>query len=303
MVVQLPAFNRMEKIMMTVQQQRVWVITGCSTGLGRALTKAVLDRGEIVVATARKPSRLEDLAQQYGDRSLILPLDVTQPAEVQAAVHQTIETFGRIDVLVNNAGYGVFGAVEEVSDLDVRRQFETNVYGALDMTRAVLPHLRRQRSGRILNISSSGGFVGFPGAGIYCAAKFALEGWSEALAKEVAPLGIHVTIVEPGAFRTAFNGTLVAPNRSIDDYSVTSSQMLQWLRQMDGQQPGDPQKAAAAMMQVVHHPNPPLRLVLGSDTLDAIHAKLAAVAADLAAWKDISINTAFDGVAVSAIGG
>ncbi len=289
--------------MMTVQQQRVWVITGCSTGFGRALTEAVLDRGEIVVATARKPQQLEDLAQPHGDRILILPLDVTQPLEVQAAVNQTIETFGRIDVLVNNAGYGVFGAVEEVRDLDVRRQFETNVYGALDMTRAVLPHLRRQRSGRILNISSSGGFVGFPGAGIYCASKFALEGWSEALAKEVAHLGIHITIVEPGAFRTAFNGTLVAPNRAIDDYSVTSSQMLQWLRQMDGQQPGDPKKAAAAMIQVVNHPNPPLRLVLGSDALDAIHAKLATAAADLAAWKDISINTAFDGVAVSAIGG
>jgi NAD(P)-dependent dehydrogenase (short-subunit alcohol dehydrogenase family) len=289
--------------MMIVQQQKVWLITGCSTGFGRALTEAVLARGEIVVATARKPQRLEDLAQQFGDRILALSLDVTQPSEVQAAVNQTIETFGRIDVLVNNAGYGVFGAVEEVSDLDVRRQFETNVYGALDMTRAVLPHLRRQHSGRILNISSSGGFVGFPGAGIYCASKFALEGWSEALAKEVAPLGIHVTIVEPGAFRTAFNGTLVASKQSIDDYSVTSNQMLQWLRHMDGQQPGDPKKAASAMIQVVNHPNPPLRLVLGSDSLDAIHSKLAAVATDLATWKDISIDTAFDGATMSAIGG
>jgi NAD(P)-dependent dehydrogenase (short-subunit alcohol dehydrogenase family) len=288
---------------MTIQKQKVWFITGCSTGFGRALTEAVLERGEIVVATARKPQRLEDLAQQYGDRILVLPLDITQPSDVQAAVNQTIATFGRIDVLVNNAGYGVFGAVEEVNVLDVRRQFETNVYGALDITRAVLPHLRRQRSGRILNISSSGGFIGFPGAGIYCASKFALEGWSEALAKEVAPLGIHVTIVEPGAFRTAFNGTLVSPNQAIDDYAATSGQMLQWLRQMDGQQPGDPKKAAAAMIQVVNSPNPPLRLVLGSDVLEAIHTKLAAVAADLAAWKDVSIDTAFEGVAMSAIGG
>lgn len=289
---------------MVVQQQHVWLITGCSTGLGRALTEAVLERGEIVVATARKPQQLKDLAQQHGDRILVLPLDVTKPSDVQAAVNQTIATFGGIDVLVNNAGYGVFGAVEEVSDIDVRRQFETNIYGALDVTRAVLPHLRRQRSGRILNISSSGGFVGFPGAGIYCASKFALEGWSEALAKEVAPLGIHVTIIEPGAFRTEFNGKpLVLPNQTIDDYTATSGQMLQWLRQMDGQQPGDPKKAAAAMIQVVNSPNPPLRLVLGADVLDAIHAKLATVVAELADWKDVSINTAFDGVTVSAIGG
>jgi NAD(P)-dependent dehydrogenase (short-subunit alcohol dehydrogenase family) len=298
-------------MIMTTQEPRIWFITGCSTGFGRALTEAVLERGEIVVATARQPDRLSDLIQQYGvgqspaggTRILALPLDVTQSSDIQLAVNRAIETFGRIDVLVNNAGYGVFGAVEEVSDADVRRQFETNVYGALGVTRAVLSHLRRQRSGHILNISSSGGFIGFAGAGIYCASKFALEGWSEALAKEVAALGIHVTIVEPGAFRTAFNGTLVAPSQPIEDYAATSGQMLQWLQQMNGQQPGDPHKAAIAMIQAVDHPNPPLRLVLGADTLDAVHAKLEAIATDLADWKDISINTAFDGVAVSAIGG
>lgn len=288
---------------MTTQQPHIWFITGCSTGFGRALTEAVLERGEIVIATARQPDKLNDLVLKYGDRILPLPLDVTQSSDTQAAVEQAIATFGRIDVLVNNAGYGVFGAVEEVSDADVRRQFETNVYGALDVTRAVLPHLRRQRSGHILNISSSGGFIGFAGAGIYCASKFALEGWSEALAKEVAALGIHVTIVEPGAFRTAFNGTLVSPSQPIEDYAATSGQMLQWLQQMNGQQPGDPHKAALAMIQAVEHPNPPLRLVLGADTLDAVHAKLEAIATDLAGWKDISINTAFDGVEVRAIGG
>ncbi|WP_228061507.1 SDR family oxidoreductase [[Phormidium] sp. LEGE 05292] len=288
---------------MTTQQPRVWFITGCSTGFGRALTQAVLERGEIVIATARQPDKLNDLIEQYRDRILSLSLDVTQSADIQMAVNQTIATFGRIDVLVNNAGYGVFGAVEEVSDTDVRRQFETNVYGALGVTRAVLPHLRRQRSGHILNISSSGGFIGFAGAGIYCASKFALEGWSEALAKEVAPLGIHVTIVEPGAFRTAFNGKLVSPTQAIDDYAATSGQMLQWLQQMNGQQPGDPHKAALAMIQVVNHSHPPLRLVLGADTLDAVHGKMEAFEADLAAWRDISINTAFEGAAVSAIGG
>lgn len=288
---------------MTTQQSRVWFITGCSTGFGRTLTEAVLERDEIVVATARQPDKLNDLVLQYGDRILALPLDVTQSSNIQMAVNQAIATFERIDVLVNNAGYGVFGAVEEVSDANVRQQFETNVYGTLNVTRAVLPHLRRQRSGHILNISSSGGFIGFAGAGIYCASKFALEGWSEALAKEVASLGIHVTIVEPGAFRTAFNGTLVSPSQLIDDYAATSGQMLQWLQQMNGQQPGDPYKAALAMIHVVNHSNPPLRLVLGADTLDAVYAKLEAIATDLADWKDISINTAFDGVAVSAIGG
>lgn len=288
---------------MISQQQRIWFITGCSSGFGRALTEAVLEHGDSVVATARQPQRLEDLAIQFGNRILILPLDVTQSTDIQVAVQQAINTFGQIDVLVNNAGYGVFGAVEEVNDQDVRRQFETNVYGALNVTRAVLPHLRRQRSGHILNISSSGGFVGFAGAGIYCASKFALEGWSEALAKEVATLGIHVTIVEPGAFRTAFNGKLISPQQAIADYAETSAQMLEWLRQMDGQQPGDPKKAAVAMIEVVKHPNPPLRLVLGADTLEVIHAKLEAVAADLEAWKDISMNTAFEGVPMTAIGG
>lgn len=288
---------------MTRQHRRIWFITGSSSGFGRALSETALERGDSVVATARKPERLADLVQQYGDRLLALPLDVTQAFQISTAVMRAMRAFGRIDVLVNNAGYGVFGAVEEVSPQAVRRQFETNVYGALEVTCAVLPHLRRQRSGYILNISSSGGLVGFPGAGIYCASKFALEGWSEALAQEVAPLGIHVTIVEPGAFRTAFNGALQTPNRTIEDYRETSGQMLQWLRQMQGQQPGDPRKAAAAMMQVVDHPKPPLRLMLGADTLDAVQAKLDAVATDLAAWQDVAINTAFAGTTAGAIGG
>lgn len=288
---------------LTVQRQRVWFVTGSSTGFGRALTEVVLETGDIVVATARQPQQLDGLTKQFGNRILTLPLDVTQPTDVQEAVNQAIATFGRIDVLVNNAGYGVFGAVEEVKDREVRQQFETNVYGALDVTRTVLPHLRRQRAGRILNISSSGGFVGFAGAGIYCASKFALEGWSEALAKEVAPLGIHVTIVEPGAFRTAFNGKLVSPPQALDDYATTSGQMMDWLRQMDGQQPGDPRKAAVAMMQVVNHPNPPLRLALGADVLEAIQTKLEAITADLKEWQAVSIDTAFAGAVVHTIGG
>lgn len=289
--------------MMVEQRQQIWFITGCSSGFGRALAETVLEQGGQVAATARNPQQLNDLKQQYGNRILVLSLDVTQLPDIQAAVNQTIATLGRIDVLVNNAGYGVFGAVEEVSDADIKRQFETNVYGSLNVTRAVLPHLRRQKSGYILNISSSGGFVGFPGAGIYCASKFALEGWSEALAKEVAPLGIHVMIVEPGAFRTSFNRTLVAPDSAIEDYAATSGQMLQWLQQMDGQQPGDPRRAATAMIQAVNHANPPLRLLLGADVLAVVQSKLEAVAADLATWKDVSVNTTFDGATVKAIGG
>lgn len=288
---------------MTPQHRKIWFITGSASGFGRALTETALERGDSVVATARQPKRLADLGQRYGDRLLALSLDVTQPLQIPTAVMRAIRAFGRIDVLVNNAGYGVFGAVEEVSPQAVRQQFETNVYGALEVTCAVLPHLRRQRSGHILNISSSGGLVGFAGAGIYCASKFALEGWSEALAQEVAPLGIRLTIVEPGAFRTTFNDALQTPNRRIEDYRDTSGQMLQWLRQMQGQQPGDPHKAAAAMMQVVEHPTPPLRLVLGADALEAVQAKLETVAAELADWQDVAINTAFAGATMGAIGG
>lgn len=284
--------------------EKVWLITGSSTGFGRSLTEAVLKKGDSVIATARKPEQLDDLVTKYTDTAKAVRLDVTNPQEVHNAVDAAIDAFGRLDVLVNNAGYGTVGAIEEVSDEAIRRQFDTNVFGALEMMRAVLPIMRQQRSGHILNVSSVGGFASFGATGIYCATKFALEALSEALAKEVAALGIKVTIIEPGAFRTDFNGrSLSAPEQLIEDYAPVSGTFLKWLEDMDGKQPGDPDKAAAAMIQVVESDNPPLRLALGADAVAAIEEKLKSVQAELDAWKEVSVNTAFDGVEMGAIGG
>jgi NAD(P)-dependent dehydrogenase (short-subunit alcohol dehydrogenase family) len=290
--------------MTSVQNSRVWLITGSSSGFGRAIAQAVLDRGEKVVVTARNPQHVEDIQTKYPDRALAVQLDVTQPAQVKAAVETAIAKFGRIDVLVNNAGYGTMGALEELSDEATRRQFETNVFGALNMMRAVLPSMRQHRSGYILNLSSVGGFVSFPGAGIYCATKFALEALSEALVKEVESLGIKIIIVEPGAFRTDFNGrSLVLADTQIADYEPIVGGFRQWLQDMDGKQPGDPVKAAEAMIQAVNSDNPPLRLALGADAVDAIETKLESVKAEMEAWKDVAVNTAYEGAAVGAIGG
>jgi len=285
-------------------QTRVWLITGSSTGFGRMLAEAVLDQGETVVLTARNPQQVEDLTAKFPARTLAARLDVTNPTEVREVVKVAIATFGRIDVLVNNAGYGTLGAIEEVSDEDIRRQFDTNVFGALDLTRAVLPHMRQQRSGHIINFSSVGGFVSFPGSGIYCSTKFALEGISEALAQEVAPFGIKVIIVEPGAFRTDFSGrSLVVSDTQIADYEPVIGQYRQWVQDIDGQQPGDPKKAASAIIQAVNTENPPLRLALGADAVNAIDAKLKSVKAELDAWRQVAVDTAFEGVVVSGIGG
>ncbi len=283
---------------------KVWLITGSSTGFGRSLTEAVLKKGDRVIATARKPEQLDDLVTKYPDKAKAVRLDVTNPQEVHDAVDAAIDAFGRIDVLVNNAGYGTVGAIEEVSDEAIRRQFDTNVFGALEMMRTVLPIMRQQHSGHILNVSSVGGFASFGATGIYCATKFALEALSEALAKEVATLGIKVTIIEPGAFRTDFNGrSLSAPEQLIEDYAPISSTYLKWLEDMDGKQPGDPDKAAVAMIQVVESDNPPLRLALGADAVAVIEEKLKSVKVELDTWKEVSVNTAFDGVETGAIGG
>jgi NAD(P)-dependent dehydrogenase (short-subunit alcohol dehydrogenase family) len=289
---------------MMTDDTKVWLITGSSTGFGRSLAEAVLAKGYRLVATARKPEQLDDLVATYPDTAKAVRLDVTNPQEAQQAVSAAIDAFGRIDVLVNNAGYGTMGAVEELSDDIVRKQFETNVFGALEMMKAVLPHLRQQRSGYILNLSSVGGFVAFPGAGIYCATKFALEALSESLAQEVASLGIKVIIVEPGAFRTDFNGrSLVLSETQIEDYASVIGGFRQWLQDMDGKQPGDPNKAAQAMIQAVESDEPPLRLALGADAVDAIDHKLTTVKAELEAWRSVAVNTAFPGAEVSAIGG
>lgn len=284
-------------------QTKVWLITGSSTGFGRAIAEAVLAKGDRVIATARKPEQLGNLVDQYPETAKAVRLDVTNSQEIRDAIEIAIDSFGSIDVLVNNAGYGSFGAIEELSNEDIRHQFAVNFFGALDLTRGVLPLMRQKRSGHILNLSSVGGFTSFSGAGIYNATKFALEGLSEALATEVAPLGIKVTIVEPGAFRTDFSGrSLVVPDRQIDDYASTSGQFVKLAQDIDGKQPGDPIKAAEAMIQVVESDNPPLRLVLGADALGAIWDKLQSVREENSAWEEVTINTAFEGMRATTIG-
>jgi len=274
---------------------RTWLITGASSGFGRALAEEVLEHGDRVVATARDAEKVRDLERTHPGRARAVALDVTRPEQVRAAVGEAIGFSNRINVLVNNAGYGLLGAVEELDDDEVRRQFETNFFGALDVMRTVLPHMRAHRSGHILNISSEGGFMGVPGAGAYNASKFALEGLSEALAAEIAHLGIKVTIVEPGAFRTDWAGrSLVQARRTIDDYAASSGRVRGLVPTTSGQQPGDPRRAAKAMIQVVEAENPPLRLVLGEDALEHIRGKIDHVLADLAAWEASSRSTAFE---------
>jgi len=279
---------------------KVWLITGSSTGLGRALAQAVLERGYHLVATARQPEQLKELSDRYPDRVTTIALDVTNAQSIQQAIEAALNAYNRIDVLVNNAGYGTVGAIEEVNDGDIRRQFDTNLFGAINVTRAVLPTLREQRSGHILNISSANGISAFAGVGIYSATKFALEAISEALAQEVKPLGIKVTIIEPGSSRTNFSSRALSTlSHQINDYAQTSGKIVQRLQERDGKQPNDPAKAAAAMIQVVESDNPPLRLALGEDSVNLITQKLESMKAELEAWKDVSMNTAFEEVKAS----
>jgi NADP-dependent 3-hydroxy acid dehydrogenase YdfG len=279
---------------------KVWLITGSSTGLGRALAQAVLEHGYHLVATARQPEQLKELSDRYPDRVMTIALDVTNAQSIQQAVDAALNAYNRIDVLVNNAGYGTVGAIEEVNDDDIRRQFDTNLFGAINVTRAILPTLREQRSGHILNISSANGISAFAGVGIYSATKFALEAISEALAQEVKPLGIKVTIIEPGSSRTNFSSRALSTlSHQINDYAQTSGKIVQRLQERDGKQPNDPAKAAAAMIQVVESDNPPLRLALGKDSVSLITQKLESMKAELEAWKDVSMNTAFEEVKAS----
>ena len=275
--------------------EKVWFITGSNSGFGRSLTEAVLAKGDNVVATTRHPEVMEDLVKQYPDTVKAVRLDITKSDEISAAIDTALETFGQIDVLVNNAGFGTLGAVEEVSEDQFRNQFEVNCFGTLKLTQALLPHFRQRQCGHILNISSVGGFTSFPGTGIYSSTKFAIEGFSEALAKEIAPLGIKLTLVEPGAFRTEFAGdSLATPENLIDDYEETAHKFLQQQEQMSGQQPGDPDKAAQAMIKAVESDNPPLRLVLGEDALQATRKKMESFQKELEAWEEVTLSTAFE---------
>ncbi|QBD80119.1 SDR family NAD(P)-dependent oxidoreductase [Ktedonosporobacter rubrisoli] len=280
---------------------RVWFLTGSSSGLGRALAEAVLAHGDRLVATARHPEQLEDLTLLYPNRLLTAQLDIMSEEQSKAAVAQAMKTFGRIDVLVNNAGFGLFGAVEEASAAEVRQHFETNVFGPLNVTRAVLPVLRAQRQGHILMLSSLSGIVSTMGMGMYNASKFAIEGFSGALAQEIAPLGIHLTLIEPGMLRTDFTGrSLKMAQHTIGDYAQTSGMVIEWNKQhVNGKQQGDPARAAQAMIKVVESPEPPLRLVLGADALEMIRKNLASMEQEMKVWEATSLSTAFSNEKVS----
>ncbi|MBC8137235.1 MAG: SDR family NAD(P)-dependent oxidoreductase [Fibrella sp.] len=276
---------------------RVWFITGTSTGFGRELAIAALDAGNKVVATARKPETLSDLSAKYGDNVLAVRLDVTNKADIDAAVKAATDTFGQIDVLVNNAGYGVFGGFEEISDKQFREQYETNVFGVIAVTQAILPQMRARKAGHVLNVSSVVGLVAPPGMSAYASSKFALEGISEAMAAELAPLGIHVIIVEPGAFKTGFGNVGVPKgDNPLPDYTATAGGTIGWLEAMvaEGSAPGDPTKAAKAMLAIVDDPNPALRLMLGSDALGMVQPKLDGLKANLEQYAHISNSTNFD---------
>jgi NAD(P)-dependent dehydrogenase (short-subunit alcohol dehydrogenase family) len=274
-------------------KERVWLITGCSTGFGEALAQEVLQAGERAVVTARKLEAVQHFAEEFPRRAMPFALDVTQPAMVERCVAQALERAGRIDVLVNNAGYGVVGAVEEVSDAEARQIFETNVMGLLHVTRAVLPHMRERHSGHIVNVSSMTGLFAPPGFGFYSGSKFAVEGLSEALATEVKPLGIKVTLVEPGPFRTNFRGGLVIAKRVLGDYEQTVGPVRKTMAQPGGTQPGDPRLAARLIVQVVNSAHPPLRLPLGEIAINNIRNKLAAVEKDIKEWEEVARATSF----------
>jgi NAD(P)-dependent dehydrogenase (short-subunit alcohol dehydrogenase family) len=267
----------------------VWLVTGCSTGFGRELATLLIARGYRVAATARDPAKVADLVRGHEANALAQRLDVDKPAEIAAVVKATTETFGRIDVLVNNAGYGYLSAVEEGDDADIRAMFETNVFGLAAMIRAVLPVMRARKSGAIVNISSQGGFIGFPGTGYYSATKFAVEGLSEALAKEVAPFGIKVLIVEPGPFRTDWAGrSLKMPKAPIEAYAETAIARRNVIHGYSGSQPGDPVRAAEAIVATVESANPPLRLPLGSIAFEGMSAEIEAVRKAIASIEAVA---------------
>jgi NAD(P)-dependent dehydrogenase (short-subunit alcohol dehydrogenase family) len=274
---------------------KVWLITGASSGFGAEMATAAIEHGDRVVGTFRKPEQADAFTQQHKGNGLGLVMDVNHETQIKSGVQQAVQQFGRIDVLVNNAGYGTIGAVEEFSMEEIRSQFETNFFGAVALTKEVLPLMREQKGGNILAISSAAGFKATGGFGIYNASKFALEGFTEALAQEVAPFNIRVTIVQPGPFRTQFAGTSVQLAQTrMDEYKLTPvAQMYHYISRIDGRQEGDPVKGAKAIVDFVHGDSKTLRLPLGKHSLDAIKAKLRAVQADMEANEQIALSTLF----------
>lgn len=281
---------------------RTWLITGASRGFGTLIAQQALAAGDAVIATARNPEAIEARLGRHPNL-LAVRLDVTREEDAHAAVAAGIKHFGQIDVLVNNAGYGVLGAVEETSASETERLFATNVFGLLNVTRAVLPHMRRQRSGHVINISSLGGYQAYTGWGVYGSTKFAVEGISEAMHQELAPLGIKVTVVEPGFFRTDFldDQSLVKTALELPDYAATVGVMRHHAEAANHAQPGNPAKLAEALLALVNAANPPLRLALGSDAVARIEAKNSAVEQELAQWRDLSLSTDFAALSKEAV--
>jgi short-subunit dehydrogenase len=272
----------------------VWMITGCSTGFGRELALQTLERGFRVVLTARDPATIRELAAAYPDTALALTLDVTRSQDIEHAMNESRRAFGPVDVLVNNAGYGYYAPIEEGDEAAVRTMFETNFFGLVALTRALLPSMRMRRKGFIVNISSVGGLVAHPGSGFYAATKFAVEAVSEALSKEVATLGVHVLLVEPGPFRTRFiDNAQGAPGVRIHDYESTVGVRRAAVHAASGKQPGDPARGAAAIIAAVESPSPPLRLVLGAQALGHIRAKLKSLTEDIETWEATTLASDF----------
>lgn len=277
------------------QQSKVWFITGCSTGFGRYIAKQAIASGYKVVVTARNVEQVKDITAGNEESTLALPLDVTKQDQIESAVAATIEKFGRIDVLVNNAGIGYFSSVEESVEEETRKMFEINFWGLMHMTNAVLPQMRAQKSGHIINFSSIGGLTSFPTLGYYHATKYAVEGVSESLSQELAPFNIHVTLIEPSSFRTDWGGrSSVKTDTAIPELKESIvGQMLQSVDQMAGQEAGDPAKAAAAVIQVVETSTPPLRLLLGQMAYQAATHKFTNLLASIEEWKETTINADF----------
>ncbi len=275
-----------------VSNEWIWLVTGCSTGFGREIARVLLARGRFVVVTARNPATLDEFVGK--ENALVLALDVTVPRQIAEVVKQVETRFGGIDVLVNNAGYGYLSAVEEGEDEEIRAMFETNVFGLANMTKAVLPGMRKRGGGHVVNVSSMGGLIGIPGIGYYNATKFAVEGLSEALAKEAAHLGIKVTVVEPGPFRTDWAGrSLKTPKTAIADYAQSAGARRAAIQGYSGTQPGDPVRAAEAIILAVESPEPPLHLILGRPAYATVASQLKEFSAEMEKWRDLSLGADF----------
>lgn len=271
----------------------VWFISGCSTGFGRELAQQTIARGFHTVVTARDPAKVQDLVAGH-DNALAVALDVTDAQSIEQAVQAALDKFGKVDVLVNNAGYGYQSSVEEGDEREIRAQFDANVFGLFALTRAILPAMRKQRRGHVINITSVAGFIGFASSGYYSASKHAVEGWSDSLAVEAAPLGIHVTCVEPGPFRTDWAGrSLHQTPSTIPEYADTAAARMKATSEYSGTQAGDPARAATAMIAITEHDNPPRHLVMGAWGYEAVTSKLKERLAQIEDWKQTSIDTDF----------